>query len=220
MRTGESGDDWGDRVDFWATAVLVPLFAYWGPTQIGVSEALAWASTGALLEIAGLLRAAVSLERKVAEAHGEPRLAVRVGRRLRLPVVRAWRWLKEKFKKKPRSQTIGAPGARVEAEAFAPAVSQSPGEEPTLEDRVEWLEHQVSRLRRRIGEVHTDAQQRADRLEKRLRRVRSDLREADQEQKELLKRVTVGGFEWEVLGLVWFLLGVVVATWGPYLPLP
>lgn len=220
MRTGESGDDWEDRVDFWATAVLVPLFAYWGPTQFGVSDALARASTGALLEIAGLLRAAVSLERKVAEAHGEPRLAVRVGRRLRRPFLRAWRWLKEWFRTEPEPQTVGVGTAKAEATAGSVGVSKSPREEPTLEDRVEWLEHQVSRLRRRIGEVHTDAQQRADRLEKRLRRVRSDLREADQKQKELLKRVTVGGFEWEVLGLVWFLLGVVVATWGPYLPLP
>lgn len=220
MRTGESGDDWEERVDFWAIAVLVPLFAYWGPTQLSISETLAWTSTGALLEVAGLLRAAVSLEGKVAEANGDPRLAVRLGRRLRRPFLRAWRWLKSKLEEKPEPQTVGTGTAKVEATAGSVGVSKSPSEEPTLEDRVERLEDQVSRLRRRIGEVRTDAHQRAERLEKRLRKVRNDLQEADRRQKKRLEWMVVGDFAWEFVGLCWFVLGVAAATWGPDLPLP
>lgn len=191
MPDRENGGDWEGRVNFWATAVVVPLFAYWIPTQFSISEALAWASTGALLGIAGLLRTSVSLDEKVCEPKGIPRFAQRLGRRLRRPFLRAWRWLKEKVRGKPERHVITPEPTTVKATAGSVGISQSPSEEPTLEVRVGRLEKQISLLRRRIGEVHTDAHQRAEKLEERLRKVRNDLREADRRQKDLLERVTV-----------------------------
>lgn len=221
MPDRENGGEWEERVDFWATALLVPLFAYWVPTQFSTSEALAWASTGALLEISGLVRTAWSLDEKLSEAKKIPRFAERVRRRLLRRLRSGWRRLRSALGRDRRgeAQSIGAPVARVEATAGSVGVSKSPAKESTLEVRVEQLEKQISLLRRRIGEVHTDAHQKAVELEERIREVRNDLLEADRRQKDLLERVTVGGFEWEVLGLCWFLLGVVAATWGAALPL-
>lgn len=39
----------------------------------------------------------------------------------------------------------------------------------------------------------------------------------DRLEEQLLERLTVGGFEWELVGLAWFVLGVVAAAWVPSL---
>lgn len=186
MPDRENGGDWEDRVDFWATAVLVPLFAYWAPTQFGSSEALAWASSGALLEIAGLLRTAVSLDEKVSEAKGIPRFAERLRRRLLHRFRRVWRWVKEKLRRKPEPTVLTPEPVTVKATAGSVGVSQTPGEEPTLEVRLERLEKQVSHLRRKIGEVQAAAHHRAEKLEDRLREL----------QKDLGKPIAASGISW------------------------
>lgn len=189
----------------------------------------AWRLAGGILQLLGigigvLVRAWKWFETTDARWPAEWLRDARRAFTRRLRPVRRWMRSKLGRESEVKDQTVGVGTATVEATALPVGISRSPAEDPDLEQRVERLEKQVSRLRRRIGEVQQAAHQRADTLEERLRSVRKGYREADRDLEERLaeqiRGVAVGSLRWEYVALGWFVVGVLATTWAGDLPAP
>lgn len=186
----------------------------------------AWRTAGGLLEVLGLCRAALAIDAKVARFTGRPRWAERIRNRLSVAVRSVRRWwgrLLTRLRRGDedgRHQTIGIGTAEATVEAGSVGVSQTPPKRLNLDERVSKLEDEVQSLHEKVRQVKKETRRRFRDQRERMEQLREDLQEADREVKHLMKRHSLGGFEWELVSLGWFLAGVAVATWGPLLPWP
>lgn len=212
MTDSAADEEWEDPVDFWARAILVPVFAWWIPAQLPVSDAAAWGVTGGVLEIAGLLLTAHQLDSKVSEARNAPPFFKRQRRR----VGRWWRRIRTLFGFEPEPPTVSGDGIVSEMSMGGVKLRGTLPPDPTLEQRVERLED----LAEGFTEQFNEARAERARLGERIAEVRSDLREADRRDQEYLQGWVVGDFRWELVALFWFVLGVGFAMVGQVVSSP
>lgn len=215
--SGLSGADREEKFGYVLVFVAVVIGAAALGFLIHDSRASAWSTAGALLEILGLGRAAFAVDAKVAHVRGQPRFGERI--RSRLQAVGDWM----------RNFIVGNRQTHVDLEAELRGhgrmsgdlhLSKRPAEDADLRRWVEYLNDELQTLRDRMEKMQEEHRERMDELSERLDETRRDLLRADQEVEDFVERLAVGGFEWELVGLGWFLVGVVAATWGPYLPFP
>lgn len=205
---------WNEKVYHWGIALVVPLAVLWGAVAVTSGPAAAGRHGGAVLELLGFVVAAYGLQEKVAQVTDRLGLRGRVAGWLR----RAWRRIKMAFGWKPPGQTIGAPAAQVTVEVPDVRVSTTAAPDPTLDERVDNLEREVDRIRKSIRDVEADLHRARAEIEAEIEDVRSDLRDVEDELEDLVRRLAIGSLHWEATGLLWFALGVVVATWPAAIP--
>lgn len=205
---------WDERVDHWGITLVVPLAILWGAVAVTSGPAAAGRHGGAVLELLGFVVAAYGLQEKVAQVTDRPGLRERVAGWLR----GAQRRIKMVFGWKPPRQTISAPAARVTVEAPDVHVRTTAAPDATLDERVDNLEREVGRIRDWVRDLDEDLHQTRAEINAEIDDVRSDLRDVEDELEDLVRRLAVGSLHWEATGLLWFALGVVIATWPGAIP--
>lgn len=178
----------------------------------------AWRMTGGLLELAGFSTVAISLGRKLRPFTEGPPLTERIRQRFR----KVWRWILSKLGREREGKTVSISG---EAGGIGLAggearLSVRPADDADVERWIEYLDEELEALWERVATVSRKHRERTDRLEGKLKEVRRESRESDRRVEELVERIAVGSLRWEILGLAWFVLGVVATTWAPQLPFP
>lgn len=223
---GAADNDRQATLGYWLIFVAVTVGSVaFGFLMHGRSPA-AWRTAGGLLEVLGLCRAAVAIDAKVARFTGRPRWSNRIQKRLSSAVGgvrRRWRRLLARLRRGEEDnlhQSVGTGTAEATFEARPVGIIQTPPKRLNLDERVAKLEDGQRLLHEEIRQVKQEARRRDRDQRERMERLRDDLQEADREVKQLVKRHALGGFEWELVSLGWFLAGVAVATWGPLLPWP
>lgn len=183
------------------------------------TEVAAWRTAGALLEVLGLSRAALAVDAKLAELTDRPRFAERLRRRLQA----SGEWLLARlgWKREGRNITLEVDPVEVGI-SFGDGARASvrPPDDAPPERWIEYLDRELQALRERVQKITQKQRERIDHLSEQLKETRRQLREADREVEDLVERLAIGGFEWELVSLGWFVAGVIAATWGPLLPLP
>lgn len=99
-------------------------------------------------------------------------------------------------------------------------LSVRPSDDAEMGRWIKYLDEELQALRERVSKVSRKDRERMDRFEEKLKEVRRESRESDRRVEELVERIAVGSIQWEIVGLVWFVLGVVASTWAPDLPVP
>lgn len=172
--------------------------------------------TGGLLELAGFSTVTISLSWKLRPFTEGPSLTERIRRRFR----KVWWWILLKLGREQEGRTVSISG---EAGGIGLAggeaqLSVRPAN-ADVERWIEYLEEEFEALRERVAKVSRKHEEHMDRLEEKLKEVRRESRESDRHVEELVERIAVGSLRWEVLGLAWFVLGIIATTWAPDLPL-
>lgn len=205
---------WEEKVDYWAITLLAPAVVLWVAVAATGRPGAAGRYAGAVLELLGFAIAAYGLQEKVAQVTDRPGLR----ERLRKWATRVWRRIKMAFGWKPPRQTIGAPVARVTAEAPDVRVSTTASLDATLDERVDNLEREVGRVRTWIQDVQQECRDGRAEIREETGDVRDDLRDVEEELEALVTRLAIGSLHWEATGLLWFALGVVAGTWPGLIP--
>lgn len=200
---------WDEKVDHWGITLVVPLAVLWGAVAVTSGPAAAGRHGGAVLELLGFVVAAYGLQEKVAQVTDRPGLRERVAGWLR----RAWRRIKMTFGWKPDPVTLYPESLSVGHEVVSARLTQKAGPDASLDGRVEVLEQEMERIRGWIEDVQQEGRDGRAELRDEIDDVRSDLGDVEDEMEDFVRRLAIGSLHWEATGLLWFALGVVIATW-------
>lgn len=176
-------------------------------------------TTGGLLETLGLLWGLYSVDLKVAEVRGIPPFFTRTWDRLQHMYQRAKSWVYSRLgwtEEVSRNITIPLDPAEVKVEVEDARLVQHPAPDADNREWIEYLDRELTALKERVDELEEKHRERMDDLEGRRQRVQEQLREAVEKAEERIERLAVGGFQWELVSLFWFLTGMAATTWAPY----
>lgn len=198
----------GQRVRDWGITLVVPLLVWWGAVEATTRPEVAGRYAEAVLQLLGFAALAFGLHETVAQVTDRPGLRKRVEGWLR----------KLMFWREPEGRTVSMKAGSVGVGGVDARLTVAPGPDASLDRRVEILEQKVEANRSRIEEVRQEAQEGRDELKERISDLRSELSDVEEELKDFVRRPVVSSLHWEVTGLFWFALGVIVGTWPGLIP--
>jgi hypothetical protein len=186
---------------FWICVIVIVaagLFAWVCPWHDTESR-MRWAGTA--LQLAGLVLTAVGILQTRALFHLPSPAAI----------LRGW------FAERPKWRTE----ARLEASTvgltmrgFAPHLSKSPGADRPIDERIAWLVAQLDKLEQQIG---VSLRQVTDAAAAQVSEERNARIAEDAEINKRLKLSATGGLNLSAVGLIWLVLGTVLAGFAPEL---
>lgn len=175
-------------------------------------------STGGLLQCLGLVRGLFAVDEKVSKVWGTPRLlewtrqeARRLFQQAKFRVYSWFGWTKDVSSTTTFYADTGAHESGFEGDA---RLSVRPSKDADNRCWIEYLDEEVEALKDRLNEVRRAHADRMDEIEAQMKADRQRLRAAIDDTEDLVERLAIGGFEWELVSLFWFLFGVVAATWA------
>lgn len=178
-------------------------------------------STGGLLECLGLLRGLFAVDEKVAKVWGTPRLLEWIRQEVRRLIdrakasLRSWLpWVDEKHS----GQTV-SPDPLVNESSFGDSAEATvrPSEDADPRRWIKYLRSELEDLQEEVESLREDHTERMEAIENQIDETRQRLRAAIEDTEDLVERLAIGGFQWELVSLFWFFAGVVATTWAPSL---
>jgi len=112
---------------------------------------------------------------------------------------------------KPQSLVIHVPSAKATASMGTPTITQTPGINATLEERVAYLMTREKESRTRLHLVERELQRLPEEWRRELHGLRTELEEL---QRELVRRVAEARIRLRLLGLAYVIVGIVLAWLG------
>lgn len=199
------------KIGHWTMRLVVPVVVVGVAVTFEPRPEAAGQYAGAVLELLGFTVLALGLLETLAQVTDQPGLLERVPDWFR----------KLMFWREPEDRTIFAEPLEAEVSVGEEAEAVvSPGPDASLEHRVEILEQEVEGNRKRIGKFRQDARKEWKELKGQIGDLRSELGEVEEEAEDLVRRQVIASLHWEATGLLWFAIGVVVATWPGVIPTP
>lgn len=169
-------------------------------------------SAGGLLQIGGVVTVALGIH-ELRRQFNLPRLLDEVseeGRRIAAHVKRLW-WRITGSSPPPKigyGYGVGTAGGFGSAHAVA-----LPGPNAPVEERLVWLEKEVSSLQTATVRLRSDLQQEANKRAEAIEAERNAREERAQAMELQLRNMAVGGIHLELVGLCWLFLGIILVTW-------
>ena len=96
--------------------------------------------------------------------------------------------------------------------SLSASLSVRPAGDATLERRIEFLESEIEDLRRHMQKTDRNLTDYKAESEKSLNEVRGKIKEGDNRLEQLIDKAFVGGIDLEWVGILYFVVGVVLAT--------
>lgn len=131
---------------------------------------------------------------------------------------RTWGDLLRKLGRKPRPPNIvGVGAATLGVGTMRARARVKPGPDATLSQRVDLLERVVDGLEDRADKLEDDLEQETKERKDEAAIERRERVEQDEWLEARVRNVATGGLRLQTLGLLWLVVGVVLATWSPEL---
>ena len=106
----------------------------------------------------------------------------------------------------------GSDSVSINAAEAIGRLSVQPKTGATLEDRVARLERAVGLLHEDVGALRSDLVQRVKQLKQDVKQEGEKRVSGDEQVKHLIESVSIGGIDLEVRGLIWLLVGMLMAS--------
>lgn len=219
-----------DNRVLWAisiAALVIALFAYFGADDPRTGCLYA----GSTLELVGFVLVLLALELRLERFGAGTGFLISAGRWVagvatwtRGKVRRAVQWVAKKFGWKPPPKTVSVGTAEAKATAQPVGVIQTGADDNELWGmlgRLNRLEQSLEELEDRVDTVEFEAREARTKLQEDLegeiQELRQELRGEIEGIKSTLRESIAQGYSLEALGVVLFVAGIVLGTWGPAL---
>lgn len=130
-----------------------------------------------------------------------------------------WKSIKQFWARRPRfgphNRIVGASGIVVGSSSISARGTVRPGPNATLEERIRKLQEQYERLFDEVGALTNETRSKYKELTTALKTERNERTSADLRNRDQLKKAVAEGIPLEVIGVVFFLLGITAATASP-----
>lgn len=181
----------------------------------GASDDVVHRTAGGVLQLLGVgtmalgisqLRRMFGLENTVAEMISEWGVYLR----------KLWERIAQIFGKK-RGVTVSVGSAHITAGAATMRAhgTVAPGPNASVDDRLRMLERQYAQLSKWVFEVEGKLQEEAKKHADALRAERQARESALGDLQRTLRALATGGIRLQLVGVIWFLAGISLATWAP-----
>ena len=170
-------------------------------------------TTGGLLQVFGVLSVALGI-RKLRRAFGLGPVRAEILSELRAWVAEVGRRIARMFGR-GRDVTITANASLRMADALLSARGKiGRGANLSVEQRLEFLERGFDEIQDLTYKLQDDRQKEIDLRIAAIAAERADREKQIAEVRSQIKELAVGGLQLQILGIVWLLFGIVLATWS------